>query len=85
MVVSVPVYLQWSGRLPLRPIGKRETQLLIRQVTLSLLACPSTACMFCICPFYLASAPDVLLPLHIPLQVSSHTLSMAAHVLLRGQ
>jgi len=29
---AVPVYLQWSGRLPLRPIGKRETQLLIRQV-----------------------------------------------------
>lgn len=29
---NVPCYLRWSGRLPLRPIGRREIQLLIKQV-----------------------------------------------------
>lgn len=28
----VPKYLRWSGRLPLKPIGKRETELLVKQI-----------------------------------------------------
>lgn len=40
---NVPKYLQWSGRLPLRPIGKRELELLIKQVCVGTLTANDSA------------------------------------------